>query len=172
MNVTIRVRPATEAEYEVAGEICVSAYRADGQLPSGKLPDGHDYSVALADVAGRAEHADILVAVDDRDEVLGCVTFIRPDSPYAEVAEPDEAEFRMLAVAPQAQGRGVASALVRTCLDHATALGYRAIVICVRDFNDTAKRLYARFGFVRLPERDFAPIPEVRLEALRIELPG
>lgn len=171
---TLRVRAATESEYVAAGDICVAAYRADGQLPP-PLPPGDpagefDYSIRLADVAGRVKHADVLVAVDERDEVLGCVTFVRPDSEYAELSTPDEAEFRMLAVAPSAQGRGVGAALVQTCLDRAGELGYQGMVICVRDFNDTAKRLYARFGFTRAPERDFSPVPNVRLEALRLDL--
>jgi ribosomal protein S18 acetylase RimI-like enzyme len=161
---TVRVRPATSSEYAVAGDICVEAYRADGQLA-----DEHDYAVTLIDVATRAEHAEVLVAVDEHG-VLGCVTLARPGSRYSGLATPSEAEFRMLAVAPSAQGRGVGAALVRACFDRARELGYRGLVISVRDFNDTAKRLYARFGFVRVPERDFTPVPGVFLEALRVDL--
>jgi ribosomal protein S18 acetylase RimI-like enzyme len=167
---TIRVRAATEAEYEGAGAICVAAYRADGQLPPVSDPDVQDYSATLIDVAGRSQHADVLVAVDDDEALLGCVTFARPGTLYAELSQPGEAEFRMLGVAPEAQGRGVGAALVRACIDRASALGYRALVICVRDFNDTAKRLYARFGFERVPELDYVPVPGVELEALRLEL--
>jgi ribosomal protein S18 acetylase RimI-like enzyme len=167
----VRVRPAIEAEFEVAGAICVAAYRADGQLPPANQATGHDYSITLADVAGRAEHADVLVAVDDADDaVLGCVTFAHPGTRFAELSRPGEAEFRMLGVAPRAQGRGVGAALVQACIDRATDLEFRAIVICVRDFNDTAKRLYSRFGFVRVPELDWMPVPDVKLEALRIDL--
>lgn len=171
---TIRVRAATAAEYTIAGGICVAAYRADGQLspaPSAdaQLPDSFDYSVTLGDVAARAPHGEVLVAVDG-DDVVGCVTYVRPGSPYAEISAPDEAEFRMLAVAPTAQGRGVGAALVQACLDRATRHGYTAVAICVRDFSAPAKRLYARFGFERVPERDWSPVPHVRLEALRLKL--
>jgi len=168
---TIQVRPATEADFAVAGELCVAAYRADGQL----LPDaditatGHDYGKTLRDVASRAGHGEILVAAD-AEGVLGCVTYVRPGSRYAELAGPEEAEFRMLAVAPEAQGRGVGAALVQACLDRAAADGYGAVVICVRDFSATAKRLYARFGFEREPGRDWSPAPGVMLEALRLSL--
>jgi ribosomal protein S18 acetylase RimI-like enzyme len=167
---TIRVRPAAEAEYAVAGAICVAAYRADGQLPPVTEPGTFDYSTTLVDIAGRSAHADILVAVDDEENLLGCITFARPGSRYAELSQPDEAEFRMLGVAPDAQRRGVATALVQACIDLARNTGYRALVICVRDFNDAAKKLYARFGFVRVPELDFVPVPGVNLEALRLEL--
>jgi len=172
----VRVRPAAEHEFAVAGEICVAAYRADGQLgpetssdADGKDEREFDYSVVLADVAGRVAYSDVLVALDG-DTVVGCVTYVRPGSRLAEISHEGEAEFRMLGVAPAAQGRGVGAALVRACLDRATAEGCRAMVICVRDFNEVAKKLYDRFGFVRAPERDFVPVPDVRLEALRLDL--
>ena len=169
----VRVRPAAEREFAVAGEICVAAYRADGQLPPPPVSSSeerpYDYSVVLGDDRRPAGHSDVLVAVDS-ETVVGCVTYVRPGSPLAEVSGEGEAEFRMLGVAPQAQGRGVGSALVQACLDQASEDGCHAVVICVRDVNDNAKKLYARFGFVRVPERDFVPVPGVVLEALRLGL--
>ena len=57
--------------------------------------------------------------------MLGSVTFVLPGTAYAEMAGPGEAEFRMLAVDPAAQGRGVGEALVRACLERATDAGLR-----------------------------------------------
>lgn len=168
----VRVRPAAEREYTVAGEICVSAYRADGQLGPETAPDEKrefDYSVALADVAGRVAHGDVLVAVDG-ETVVGCVTYVRPGSPLAELSKAGEVEFRMLGVAPSAQGRGVGAALVQACVDRATEQGCDAVVIAVRDSNAVAKKLYARFGFTPMPQRDFVPVPHVILEAFRLDL--
>jgi len=167
----VRVRPVAQPEYARAGALCVAAYRADGQLPAEPAANRYDYSVALADVADRVAHGEVLVAQDTgTGELLGCVTFVHPGSRYADLAGPGEGEFRMLAVAPTAQGRGVGHALVRACLDRATGCGYAAVVICVRDFSAPAKRLYARFGFQRVPQRDFTPVPGVRLEVLRLSL--
>ena len=45
------------------------------------------------------------------DEVLGCVTCCPPGSPWRELAGEHEGEFRMLAVAPAARGRGAGAAL-------------------------------------------------------------
>jgi ribosomal protein S18 acetylase RimI-like enzyme len=169
---TVMVRPAIEREYAVAGAVCVAAYRADGQLgPETKTGevDPFDYSVTLADVAGRVGHSDVLVAVEG-DTVVGCVTLVRPGSPLAELSGAGEVEFRMLAVSPSAQGRGVGRALVQACLDRARAEACTAVVICVRDYNEVAKKLYAGFGFVRTPELDFTPVPDVHLEGLRLDL--
>src|SRR6185369_16456080 len=120
----VRVRVATELDYPVAGEVCVSAYREDGQLAG-------DYEMTLRDVASRAEHGRILVAVDESDEVLGCVTFV--------LAGQREAELRMLAVDPSAQGQGVGGALVQACIDTAEQQELDGLVICVRDFNVNAQ---------------------------------
>jgi ribosomal protein S18 acetylase RimI-like enzyme len=165
----VLIRPADEADYARAGEICVDAYRADGQLPP--PADGEDdYALTLADVADRARTGDVLVAVLD-GAVVGCVTLLRPGSPYAEIAGPGEAEFRMLAVAPQAQGRGAGAALVAACLDRAAERGCTAVAICTRDTNAIAQRMYGRFGFTRDPGRDWSPRAGVDLVAMRVDLP-
>jgi ribosomal protein S18 acetylase RimI-like enzyme len=96
---------------------------------------------------------------------------VLPGGKYSELARDGEAEFRMLAVDPAAQRRGVARALVEACIDRASALGCAAIVISVRDFADAAQQLYIKFGFVRLPERDWKPMPQVQLLALYLKLP-
>jgi ribosomal protein S18 acetylase RimI-like enzyme len=165
---TVRTRPATEADYAVAGSICYEAYRADGQL------DGAGgYGRVLADVAARAPVTEVIVADDpDTGELLGCVTFVLAGRPWAEVARPGEGEFRMLAVALGAQGRGVGSALVRACLERASAEHCTGVAICTRDTNDRAIGLYERFGFVRVPDRDWAPEPNIKLLALCLSLPA
>ncbi|ASW56578.1 GNAT family N-acetyltransferase [Plantactinospora sp. KBS50] len=163
---SVLVRAAGPADFAAIARLTVAAYEADGQLAG-----GHGYQRVLADVPARAVAGELLVAVDPAGPVLGSVTFVLPGSPYAELAGPGEAEFRMLAVDPAAQGRGAGAALVAACLDRAVAAGCTAVVICVRSFSAPARRLYARYGFVRLPERDWSPVPGVDLLALRLALP-
>ena len=163
----VRVRPAVEGEYEAIGELTVAAYERSGQL-SGET---NGYRDELVDVAGHAREGEVLVAVQPDGEVVGSVLFVLPGSVYAELAAPGDAEFRMLAVAPRAQGRGIGEALVRACVDRARAIGARAIVISARDFIEAPQRLYRRLGFVRVPERDWSPVPGVvSLVALRLDL--
>jgi ribosomal protein S18 acetylase RimI-like enzyme len=159
----VRVRPAEPADYDAIARLTLAAYRSDGQLAT----ETSGYAAVLADVAGRAEHGEVLVAVDDSGTPLGAVMFVLPGSRYAELSQDGEAEFRMLAVDPAAQRRGVARALVQACLDRAAALGRSDVVICSRDFAVGAHRLYERMGFVRLPERDWSPLEGVTLLAFR-----
>jgi ribosomal protein S18 acetylase RimI-like enzyme len=160
----IEVRPATPGDYPAIAELTVAAYEADGQIG----PD-HPYRYVLADVAGRAPAGELLVAVDG-EEVLGSVLFVEAGSAFAEMAGPGEAEFRMLAVSPKAQRRGIGERLVRACLDRARDRGAERVVISARDFVRAPLRLYDRLGFVRVPERDWSPVPGVVLVALRFDL--
>ena len=104
----------------------------------------------------------LLVAIDHRS-VLGVVLLLHHGSPLVQVAGSEEAEFRLLAVAAHARGRGVGEVLVRGCMDLARGpdLAAKALVMWTRPQMIAAQRLYGRLGFRRVPERDalLAPLP-------------
>lgn len=161
----ITIRPARADDFAAIGRLTVAAYRADGQLAN-----DNPYESELADAAGRADAGELLVA-ELAGNVVGSVLVVLPGSPFAELAAPGEAEFRMLAVDPAAQGNGVGLALARACLDHAVELECSAVVIFTRDFATTAHRMYVKLGFVRTPERDWSPWDGVTLLAMRWNRP-
>ena len=162
MPAALIVRDALPADLDRVGALTLAAYRADGMLDA--VEDG--YERRLADAATRAEQAQLLVAVDgETGEPLGTVTFCLPGQPWAEISQPGEAEFRMLAVAPSARGRGAGRALVEECLARAAAAGASRLVLSTQPASATAHQLYARLGFGRLPERDWSPAPGVHLLA-------
>ncbi len=159
------VRPARDDELERAGELTAAAYLADGVV----RPDG-PYLGVLADARSRAQQAELLVAVDDRDRLLGTVTVSEPGTAYAEVSLPGELEFRMLGVDPAARGRGIGELLIRAVLARARRRGDHRVVLCSAEAMHAAHRLYRRLGFSRLPERDWSPAPGVQLLAFGLEL--
>ena len=108
----ITIRHVAPDEYATLGEITAQAYLGDGLLDFG---ESDVYLGELRDVAKRAAEADVLVALAD-GRVLGGVTFVPAGGPMADIAAAGEAEIRMLAVAPEARGRGVGEALVRACV--------------------------------------------------------
>ncbi len=147
-------------ELAAVGALTVAAYTADGYLRGAE--DG--YAEHLRAAGDRAREAELAVAVDETDgSLLGTVTYVRAGTPWAEVSKPGQAEFRMLAVAPEARGRGVGAALTGWCLDRARAEGCTGIVLSTLPMMHAAHRLYERLGFVRTPELDWYPAPDVHL---------
>ena len=158
----LTVRAAVPSELAAVGDLCVAAYAPF-------LGDKDHYVATLRATAGRAHDAELMVAADG-DALLGTVTFVPSGGPVGEIAALGEAEFRMLAVDPAAQGRGVGGALLGHVLDASRALGRTGVVCSSLPQMRAAHRLYARAGFTRAPERDWSPVPGVALLAFAVRL--
>jgi GNAT superfamily N-acetyltransferase len=159
------VRPIRAGEMARLSRITLDAYAQLGV-------DVGPYRAELADVAGRAAVADVLVAVSSTT-VLGGVTYVADaDNPYAEFHDSDAAGVRMLAVDPAAQGRGVGGALVDVCIARAAATGRRRVVLHTTAAMLAAGRVYARRGFRRAPERDWSPREGILLLGYELPLVG
>jgi predicted N-acetyltransferase YhbS len=161
----MHLRRARPEDYGAIGDVTVAAY--EPMLGSAEA----FYVERLRNAEARDLEAELWVAVapDDR-EVLGSVTMCRDGSPWREIGFADEGEFRMLAVAPHAQGQGVGEALARHVIDRFREEGAVAVVLSSTPLMDAAHRLYERLGFGRCPERDWEPVPGVELLAFRLEL--
>jgi ribosomal protein S18 acetylase RimI-like enzyme len=157
------VEPARPADFPRIAELTVGVY-VDGGLAS------PGYAPELADVAGRADRADLLVVRDRAGAVVGSVALVLTGDFGNITASEDESAFRMLVVDPAVQGQGVGELLVTTCLDRARAAGKRRMVISTDPLMTAAHRLYERLGFTRLPERDWSPEPGIELLVYAREL--
>ena len=155
-----------DEEHTDLADLTVAAYRQAGHIEDA-------YEGELRDVAGRVAGAVVLVAVDDDDDerLLGGVTFV-PDhaSPYAEFDIEHAAGIRMLAVHPDAQGRGVGESLTLDCIDRARKLGRREVILHSTPWMTTAHGVYERLGFTRDPNLDWWPTPNVELFGYRLHL--
>lgn len=148
MSGTVLVRRAREADLPTVSQISRAAY-----LDGGHLAEDSHYLATIGDAEARMRGGELFVAEVD-DVVAGSVVLARADGEFAELARPGELEFRVLAVAPAFQGRGVGRALVRHLLRLAADEGAGAMVICSMDTMLAAHALYADEGFVREPDRD------------------
>jgi GNAT superfamily N-acetyltransferase len=153
----MEIRPAVPGEFAAVGDVCVAAYASFSASSS------MGYVDQLRDVARRAAAAEVLVAADPGGPVLGTVTFVPDGGPLGEIATPNETEFRMLAVDPAAQGRGVGAALLERVVEASRRPGKDGIVCSSLPSMRSAHRLYARAGFTRAPERDWSPVSGVDL---------
>jgi len=158
------IRRARPDELDTVGDLTADAYVRAGVL----APDA-GYLDFLRDAAHRDREAEVWVALDD-DRVVGTVTYVEPGSALVEVSREGEAEMRSLAVDPTATGRGIGETLARHAVDRARDRGFAAMVLCSSTTMHAAHRLYERLGFTRLPDRDWTPVPEVRLLAYTLPL--
>lgn len=159
------VREAEPAEFAAIGDLRVAAYQRDGFLS-----DASHYGETLRTL-GTDGTGQILTAVAD-GQLLGTVMLQLPPHAGQVVRGPDEAEVRALAVAPEAQGRGVGRALLRAVAERAARLGIRHLVLSTQSSMDAARHLYASVGFGRLPDRDWSPVPGFTLLAYGLALPS
>lgn len=165
MGMGIRVRKADPGEIEAVGAVTVAAYAA-----AEVIPEGSGYEEKLRDAQARSDGAELLVAVNGDGAVLGTVTVVHPGTIFAEISQPGELEFRMLAVDPAQRGRGIGEVLLRAVLERGRDLGVSRVVMCSAKNMTAAHRLYERHGFTRLPSRDFSPVPGVWLQGFVREL--
>lgn len=144
-----RVRDAAPADHPAIAELTMAAYAAGGHM---RRED--PYMRQLADVAHRAEHGEVVVVELDGD-VAASAVITWPGEVLSELAREGEMEFRMLAVDPRHQGRGVARTLVRHLMTRAEQTpGTEAVVLCSLRSMTAAHALYRSEGFVADPSRD------------------
>lgn len=165
MSADVTVREVLPDEYERLAALTVAAYEA---VLGDHMSDG--YRAELADVAGRAAQVAVLVGIDRGGALVGSITYVPGPGPLGWFDGADDAGLRMLAVAPQAQGRGVGAALVAAGVDRARAAGKRRVLLHTTAPMIGAQRLYERAGFVRDPERDAVVGDGVALLAYVLDL--
>ncbi len=103
--------------------------------------------------------------------ILGAVLLYPPGTAFS---TPEEGpltcpEVRLLAVAPEARGQGIGTALMKECIRRAREGGAACLTLHTTDMMQVAMRMYERMGFIRAPELDFHPDPTVTVKAYRLE---
>lgn len=161
------VRPITPADYDAVAKVTADAYLGAGYFASAD----HPYVEKILRVAERAAVAELIVAERD-GVVVGSATLASYGDEWADIALPDELEFRLLVVDPAVQRSGAGAAMVNAIVARARATeGIRAVSLTTGDDWHGAHALYRKLGFTRVPERDW-PIPEngKMLRVYRMEL--
>ena len=150
-------------------ELTLRAYAEYASIMDSTTWAGLDAAVRAA-LASEAP-ADCIVA-EDRGALIGSVMLYPPKADaYGDltraVAYP---EVRLVAVAPDARGRGVARALMDECIRRARTWGATALGLHTSGSMSAAMALYARMGFERTPETDFQPPGAELVEGYRLAI--
>ncbi len=164
----ITLREARPDELDLVGEVMVAAYREF--MPHDPPPEWRAYEDEIRDVRSRLDVSTLIVAEHDR-RIVGAVTYYADGAREPHGGWPATwAVFRLLAVHPDARGRGIGRLLTEECLRRARAAGREAVGLHTTHLMNVARAMYERMGFVRIPEHDFFPVPRFRVMAYRLTL--
>jgi GNAT superfamily N-acetyltransferase len=149
------IREARADERETIRELTLSAYSQFATIMAPSAWPGLQ-SAILGGLAN-AEQADIFVA-EHGGRIVGSVFLFPPaQDDGSEGGRMVWPELRMLAVSPEARGRGIGTALVEACLQRGRERGDEAIGLFTSESMRDALRLYPRLGFERDSRYDFQP---------------
>ena len=165
---TPSLREARSHELDVIGAMMVAAYAEF--MPPTPMPAWRAYEDEIRDVRRRLPDAALIVA-EDAGRLLGAVTYYPDATREPNTAWPASwAVFRLIAVHPDARGRGIGRLLAEECIRRARASGRDAVGLHTTQLMNVARAMYERIGFVRVPELDFFPTPTFRVMAYRLAL--
>ncbi len=166
----LRIRDARAEDLDAVANVMVAAY--EEYIPPDATGDLLAYREEIRDVRSRQAHATLILAEQDA-RIVGAVTYFPDGRGDANAGWPHQwAVIRLLAVHPDARGRGVGRSLTEECIARARASGARGVGLHTTVFMAVARAMYERMGFVRVPDGDFWPMPGIHVMAYQLILSG
>lgn len=166
----LRLRDAEEKDRAAIRDVTLAAY----EEYAAKMPAHWErYREGILATLAAVAPAEQVVA-EQEGVVVGTVLLYPPGTVFPSASRPPVPllwpEIRLLAVAPAARGGGVGRALVDECIRRARRNGAAVLTLHTSDVMRTAMQLYERMGFVRAPELDFHPAPDLTVKGYRFDL--
>ena len=141
----IVIRDYREHDRETVNDIAVRAFE-QYQSAYEDWPGFRSRLENMADIASTGE----LIVAQANGVIAGAVAYVGPGRPKATYFDQDWPIMRMLVVAPEARGQGIARALVRDCLARARRDGASVFALHTSPIMEVALPMYLRMGFRRL----------------------
>lgn len=152
----MNIRDAREEEIQYIRNQRVKSYEEHSKV----IPEKHWNALKQAILSDKDTQPGVdRIVAELEGEIVGSVVLFpaNTDAYVGTAIELHYPEIRMLAVTPEARGKGVAAALVLECIRRAKVKGFQAIGLHTADYMESAVKLYNRIGFQRLSEFDFEP---------------
>jgi GNAT superfamily N-acetyltransferase len=150
------IRDAREEELQLIRDQRMKAYEEHSK----SIPEKHWNALKQALLSDKDVQPGVeRIVAELEGEIFGSVVLFpaNSDAYVGTALELHYPEIRMLAVRPEARGKGIADELIAECIRRAKVKGFQAIGLHTADYMEKAVRLYQRSGFIRLPEFDFEP---------------
>ncbi len=150
------IREASPEEWEAIEHLVKEAYREFQTLTPEKAWEAWMVNITQEVHSG----AGVFLVAEEGGRLLGAIKFL-PDASQAALGHwpPGVGSMRLLAVRPEARGRGVGTLLLEECLRRARELKLPGLFFYTGTFMTAARRLYEQLGFQRVPEYDYDPGP-------------
>jgi GNAT superfamily N-acetyltransferase len=165
----LHIRTARAPDDDAVREVTLAAYQ---EYAAVMQEHWENYRQSILATLANVYPAEQIVA-EQGDTLVGTVLLFpagtvltTPDGVSVTLALP---EIRLLAVAPAVRGQGIGAALIKECLQRARQAGAKAVTLHTTDLMRVAMQMYERMGFVRAPELDFHPVPEVTIKGYRYQ---
>jgi GNAT superfamily N-acetyltransferase len=165
----MRIRDARDDERDVLRHVVLSAYtQYASAVPESLWTAYRAQLLSTVDATAPVER----IVADLTGTIVGCVLLFPPGAAVysTDVPPTDYPEVRLLAVIPEARGKGIGAALMAECADRARQAGGTSLGLHTHDMMRAAVRMYERLGYRRTPEQDFAPAPGVLIKGYRLDL--
>lgn len=165
MSDSITIRAARPDELDDVAELMVEAY---AEFAAQMSPDAWStFAVDIANVRGRADDAEVLVAEDD-GRLVGTISM------YAQWrgAQEGTAALRLLAVPPGDRGEGIGRALMEHGMDQARRAGKRRVALTTMAEMGFMRELATKLGYEREPALDHEPAPGLHAQGWAVDLDG
>ena len=165
---TLQFRIAESHEHSAVAQVILESYAEYGPLIPADAWER--YAQSILDVRSRMTESELLIAVED-GEIVGSATFYPARLKRTQSEWPSEwTGARLIAVLPERRGRGIGKAIVEECIHISRDQNAAAFALHTTPYMELARGMYERMGFVRVPEYDFHPRPEMTVMAYKYEL--
>jgi ribosomal protein S18 acetylase RimI-like enzyme len=160
------IRNADPNEMEQVALLLKEAYQEyDKFIPSEIF---QSYLEDIMDVRSRLPESELIVA-EQEGRLVGSVTLYLRRS-KSQVWPQGWASVRLLGVLPAYRNRGIGRELMEECIRRCKKEGVHILGLHTTEAMATAKKMYERMGFIRVPEFDFHPRPGVVVMAYRYDI--
>ena len=156
---TYTIRNAKPEEDKKVGQLMVDVYSQLAGFPTkSEQPDYYKMLVEVGDFTTNPS-TELLIAVSNGEQIDGAVVYFGDMQYYGSggtaTQEKNAAGFRLLAVHPRSRGLGIGKQLTLACIDKATTMNFRQVIIHSTKAMQIAWKMYEKIGFKRSENLDF-----------------
>ncbi len=153
------IRDAISSEFLKIGKLMVDVYSQLEGFPN--KDEQPNYYKTLANIGNITKNPKtrLLVVVSSNKKIEGAVVYFGDMKYYGSggiaTSEKDASGFRLLAVDPEARGKGIGRLLINTCLQIAKDEKQNQMIIHSTKAMQIAWKMYESMGFARSQDLDF-----------------